>query len=127
MYYKFLLRFLILCFVLNLGFNEIELEEQRMIDLLSSKHASLMVNNLHIQSHDANTSSEMVTSNVKEPVVPEPMVASTYTEVTSVDTSSVSLSADTVFDQSTQSTTFTSHLKVAQKILINKATSSVNA
>lgn len=83
------------------------------------------MNNLHIQSHDAeldaNTSSEMVTTDVKEPGVPEHMEPSTSTAVSCMDTSSVNSSADPVFDQSTQSTS-TSHLEVALKRLLNKAT-----
>jgi hypothetical protein len=91
------------------------LKEQVVIEELNSNLTSFIVNNLHIESHDteldANTSSEMVTSDVKEPDVPDTIEHSTSTAISCMDTSSVNLSADPVFDQSTQSTS-SSHLEV---------------
>jgi hypothetical protein len=74
------------------------------------------VNNLHIQSHDADldasASSEIVTSEVNESGVHGSVDPSTSSAISCMNTSSVSSSADPVFDQSTQSTS-SGHLEVA--------------
>ena len=61
----------IVCFISILDFEEQILKEQVVIEELNSNLTSFIVNNLHIESHDteldANTSSEIVTSEVKEP------------------------------------------------------------
>lgn len=77
------------------------------------------MNNLHIQSHDADldasASSEIVTSGMSrynESGVHGSVDPSTSSAISCMNTSSVSSSADPVFDQSTQSTS-SGHLEVA--------------
>ena len=93
------------------------LKEQVVIEELNYNFSSFLVNNLQIQSHDtdldANSSSEIVTTDVNETRVSEPAEPSTIA-ISCLENSDVNSSADLVLDQSTQSTS-SSHSEVANK------------